>query len=105
MRIVDNKRVNMTSDESTIYDNIVKSNTTATNKGEDLFIGLFETNDEGIILFLRPPDKRQTTMQVWLFLMSLQQHQHLRQMYKEVGFICDQMKEKMAELDKKLAAK
>lgn len=105
MRIVDNKRVNMTSDEGTIFDSIVKSNTTATNKGEDLFIGLFETNDEGIILFLRPPDKRQTTMQVWLFLMSLQQHQHLRQMYKEVGFICDQMKEKMAELDKKLAAK
>lgn len=104
MRIVNNRKLDMTSDEGTIYDNIVKSNTTATNNGEDLFIDLFETNEEGIILFLRPPDKRQTTMQVWLFLMSLQQHQHLRQMYKEVGFICDQLKEKMAELDKKLAA-
>ena len=55
LRIIDNKKIEMTSDEWGMYEKIVKSYTTLTNKGEDLFIDLFETDDNGIIIFLKPP--------------------------------------------------
>ena len=41
--VIDNKKINMTTDEYALYLNIVKSYTTSNNKGEDLFIDLFET--------------------------------------------------------------
>jgi hypothetical protein len=105
IRIIDNKKVNMTDSEWSMYDKIVKSYTTLTNKGEDLFIDLFETDENGIIIFLKPPSKRQTSFEVYLFLMSLMTHQHLRIMHAEVNSVCKQMKEKMDEWDKKLENK
>ena len=50
-----------------MYKKIVTSYTTTTNKGEDLFIDLFETDENGIIVFLKPPSKRQTSFEVFLF--------------------------------------
>ncbi len=82
----------MTDDEWSMYQKIVKSYTSLTNKGEDLFIDLFETNDEGIIMFLKPPSKRQTSLEVFLFLMSLMQHQHLRLMQKQIDDAIAEMK-------------
>lgn len=102
IRIIDNKKINLTADESAMYDKIVKSYTTLTNKGEDLFIDLFETDENGIIIYLKPPSKRQTSFEVFLFLMSIMQHQHLRVMHSEVHSVCKQMKDKMNELDQKL---
>lgn len=99
-RIIDNKQVDMTDDEWSMYQKIVKSYTTVTNKGEDLFIDLFETNEDGIIIFLKPPSKRQTSLEVFLFLMSLFQHQHLRLMHAQIDDICNQMKTKLKELNK-----
>ena len=103
IRIVDNKKLEMTDDEYTMYDRIVKSYTIPPNNGAHLFMDLFETNDEGIIMFLKPPSKRQTSFEVFLFLMSLQSHQHLRQMHKQIDDICSQVKDKMAEIDNKLS--
>jgi hypothetical protein len=94
IRIVDNKRLDMTEPEWAMYQKIVKSYTTMTNKGEDLFIDLFETDSQGIIVFLKPPSRRQTSLEVFLFLMSLMQHQHLRLMHQQVD-------EAVAELKKK----
>jgi hypothetical protein len=102
MKVIDNKKIDLTEDEWNMYIKIVKSYTTITNKGEDLFADLFETDDNGVIIFLKPPSKRQTSFEVFLFLMSIMAHQHLRLMHKEVGDICSQMKEKMKELDEKL---
>ncbi len=101
-KIIDNKKVEMTQDESTMFDNICKSYTTLTNNGEDLFEGLFETDDNGIILFLRPPSKKQTSLEVFLFLVALTTQQHLRLMYKQVDNVCIQMKSKMNEIDSKI---
>lgn len=50
-RIIDNKKVEMTEDEWSLYQKIVKSYNSITNKGEDLFIDLFEVDDNGIIIF------------------------------------------------------
>ncbi len=94
IKIVDNKKVEMTDDEWSMYQKIVKSYTSLTNKGEDLFIDLFETNDDGIIIFLKPPSKRQTSLEVFLFLMSLMQHQHLRLMHKQVDDAVAEMKKR-----------
>jgi len=105
IRVVDNKRLDMTDDEWIMYQKIVKSYTTLTNKGEDLFQDLFETNEQGIIIFLKPPSKRQTSFEVFLFLMALFQHQHLRLMYKSVEDMRDQFQAKMKEIDEKLSNK
>jgi hypothetical protein len=97
IRVVDNKKVDMTEDEWQMFDKIVKSYTTATNKGEDLFKDLFETDAGGIIIFLRPPSKFRTSFEVFLFLMSLMQHQHLRLMHQQVDDMCKQVKEKLQD--------
>jgi hypothetical protein len=102
-RIIDNKKVEITEDEWSLYQKIVKSYNSITNKGEDLFIDLFEVDENGIIIFLKPPSKRQTSFEVFLFLMALQQQQHIRIMYTHVSDICSQMKTKMQELDAKLS--
>lgn len=95
LRVVDKKKLDMTEDEWGMYQKIVKSYTNATNKGEDLFIDLFETDERGIIMFLRPPSARRTSFEVFLFLMSLMQHQHLRLMQEQVNDLCKQVKEKL----------
>lgn len=100
MRAIDNKKIDLTEDEWGMYLKIVKSYTTPTNKGEDLFIDLFETDEDGIIVFLKPPSKRQTSFEVFLFLMSVMQHQHLRLMHKQVDDICNQFRSKIKELNK-----
>ena len=102
MRIIDNKRVNITDAEWEMYQKIVKSYTTATNKGEDLFQDLFESDNNGLIIFLKPPSKRQTSFEIFLFLMSIMQNQHLRCMYDQVADMAKQLKDKIAEVDEKL---
>lgn len=94
LKIIDNKKVEMTNDEWNMYQKIVQSYTTASNKGEDLFIDLFETDNDGIIIYLKPPSKFRTSFEVFLFLMSLMQHQHLRQMHKQVDDACALIKKK-----------
>ena len=97
IKIIDNKKIEMTDDEWTMYEKIVKSYTTSTNKGEDLFIDLFETDENGVIIFLKPPSKRQTSFEVFLFLMAIMQHQHLRQLHQQVDDLCAQLKEKFKD--------
>lgn len=103
MKAIDNKKIDLTEDEWQMYKKIVKSYTTATNKGEDLFIDLFETDENGTIVFIKPPSKRQTSFEVFLFIISVMVHQHLRASNKQVDDVCNQMKEKMKEIDEQLA--
>jgi hypothetical protein len=94
IRVVDNKKLDMTEDEFTLYQKICQSYTTMSNKGEDMFIDLFESNEAGVITFLKPPSKRHTSLEVFLFLMALMQHQHLRLMHQEVQDALNEMKKK-----------
>jgi hypothetical protein len=94
IQVVDNKKLDMTNDEMIMYSNIVQSYTTFSNKGEDMFIDLFESNEDGIITFLKPPSKRHTSLEVFLFLMALMQHQHLRLMHQQVEDIVNELKQK-----------
>lgn len=94
IQVVDNKKLDMTNDEMVMYHNIVQSYTTISNKGEDMFMDLFESNEDGIITFLKPPSKRHTSLEVFLFLMALMQHQHLRLMHQQVEEIVNELKKK-----------
>jgi hypothetical protein len=96
IKIIDNKKVDMSHDEWAMYQKIVKSYTDLTGKGEDLFIDLFESDEAGTIIFLKPPAKRRTSLEVFLFLMALMQHQHLRLMHQQVSDAIADMKKAQA---------
>lgn len=98
IRIVDNKKLDMTDDEMRLYETICRSYDDINFKGSELFKGLFETNDDGIIVFLRPPSTRKTSLEVYLFLMNLTMHQHLRSMHRQIDDICTQVTDKLKTL-------
>ncbi len=98
IRIIDHKKVDLTEDEFAMYKKIVASYTKPPyQKGEDLFIDLFEVDQDGIIIFLKPPSQRQTSMEIFLFCMSIMQNQHLRLVHKQVNDLCKKIEEKFAD--------
>jgi hypothetical protein len=68
----------MTLDECNMYESICENNTQPHRRGDDLFRGLLETNEHGIILMVKPPSKNFTSFEVWLFCNNLMINQHLR---------------------------
>ena len=93
----------MTDHEWQMYQSICESYDDISFKGTDLFVDLFETDDNGIIMFLKPPSKRSTTLEAYLFMVSIFQHQHTRIMYSQVDDMAKQIKDKLSEMDKKIA--
>lgn len=88
LRIVDNKRLDMTNDEFDLYQKICNSYP----KGKELFRGLFESDGEGVIIYLVPPQK-QFSMEVVIFLQNLMVQQNLRRIYHEWQAAVDELKE------------
>lgn len=98
--IIDKKKVDLTPDEFLMYQAIVASYTQPPyQKGEDFFIDLFEVDDNGIIIFLKPPSQRQVSLEIFLFCMSIMQHQHMRKMEEQVNAVCKKMEDKLKELN------
>lgn len=77
-RIIANKKINITDSEFQVYQNIIESY--SEYGGDMLFQDLFETNEDGIITMVIPPSKRKIPMEVFLFLLSVQQQQVLRRL-------------------------
>jgi hypothetical protein len=103
IRIIDNKRCEMTADEWTLYEKICASyDDLPAQRGKDFFQDLFESNEEGLITFLKPP-KRQSTMEVCLFLINLMCQQHLRKSAKLMEDAVARMDNKMQQMDEALA--
>lgn len=101
--IIDNKKVDLTNDELATYHKIVESYTQEPfQKGEDFFIDLFETDDDGIIVFLKPPSQRQVSIEIFLFVMSIMCHQHLRRQEKQVFELCKKMHERIEFLNARI---
>lgn len=91
IRIIDHKKVELTDDEWRLYQKICDSY--KKQGGAVLFSGLFETDDNGIILFIRPPSTQWITMEIVIYLMSVMQQQHLRVMYKRVDEAITEMRD------------
>lgn len=103
IRIIDNKKIDLTNDEWAMYQKICKSYDIERRGilGKDLFTDLFATDKNGIILFLKPPTKL-TSMEVYMFLVSTMIHQHLGIACTHVDNLVVQLDSKMAQLDKML---
>lgn len=93
LRIIDHKRIELTDAEFALYQEICRSYDRPNFKGEELFKHLFETNEKGIIIFLRPPqDKVPFSFEVYMFLMNIMVHQHLGAACEHIDFQIAEMK-------------
>ena len=93
----------MTNDEFAMYSAICKSYDDGNTRGSELFVDLFESDDHGIIVFLRPPSKRATSLEVFLFLVALMTQQHLRIMYAQFDSMAQEIKNKNKEYEERLS--
>lgn len=96
-RIIDNKKVSMTNDEFRFYEEICKGYDRPNFKGKDLFQDHFEVNDDGIIVFVKPPYKKYSSMEVFTFLISLMVNQQLRISQDQVVTLIGEAKQKFSE--------
>jgi len=101
-RVISNKKVEMTEDEFAEYNKICRSYDRAFFKGEELFKDLFETNDDGIIIYIKSLGNRQFSFEIVFYLMNLMQNQWLRIMANKVNAAVDKLNLKMAEMDAKI---
>lgn len=99
IRIVANQKLSMTEDEWRMYQDICRSYDRPNFKGEDLFKDLFVSDDIGRIVLIKPPSKSYTSMEVFLFIISLFQQQHTRVMYDEITKLANEVRNKLKELD------
>lgn len=102
IKIINNKKIELTHEEYDQYTNICKSYDAPNSKGADLFKGLFDTDENGIIINLNAPSKYYTSFEVFLWLMKVMQHQHLRVMREQQQVMVNETKEIIANLIKEV---
>ena len=90
--IVDSKFVEFTPDEFEMYNNICASYDRPNFKGKELFVDHFESDENGIILFVKPPSKKYSSLEVYCFLVSVMNNQHLRVMHKQSSAMIEDVK-------------
>lgn len=100
IRIIDHKKVLMTNDEYSFYEEICKGYDKPNFRGSDLFQDHFETNDDGFIIFVKPPHKKYSSMEVYTFLISIMVNQQLRNMQDQIqSLISESKKEFQKQID------
>lgn len=97
-RIIDNKKVLMTEDQYNFYKNICRGYDRPAFKGELLFQDHFEVDDHGVLLFIKPPQNKYSSMEVYTFLLSLMTTQHISIMREQVETFIEEGKDKLKEL-------
>lgn len=101
IRIIDYKKIDLTEDEWQMYQDICKSYDKPNFKGEDLFNGLFETDDDGIIVYINPPSKTYVSLEVFLFVVAVFNHQHVRLIHSQVKDFMKTVDERLSKLESK----
>lgn len=105
IKVIDNKKVEMTTDEYKLYQKICRSYDRPSFKGEELFKEHFESNNDGVIIFVKPPQKRYSSLEVFCFLISIMQNQHMRVLYDQQAMLIKETEIKINKLIKQLAEK
>jgi len=95
IRIIDNKKLSLTEQEWGLYQSMCRAYDRTNFKGEELFKDLFESDENGVITFIKPPSTRYTSIEVFLFVVSIMVHQHLRHMYNELHAVMDEVKKEL----------
>ena len=85
IRAVGNKRLDLSDDEFDYYKNLIEH----IDKKE--FVGIFQTDDNGIITNVMPSPEKQTSLVAYFFLMNVSFNQRLRKLdsflnNKEFGY-------------------
>lgn len=103
VRIVDNKKMLLTNDEYSLYENICKGYDRPNFNGKDLFQDHFEVNNDGVIIFVKPPHKKYSSLEVYTFLVSIMVNQQLRISREQNNTFIKEatnlFKEKLQEID------
>lgn len=102
IRIINNKKVELTEDEWKAYQQICESYDKIKMKGSLLFADLFETDERGLITFIHPP-QGMTSLEVFLFVVSIFCHQHVREMYGQVDYLSHNLNDKIKQVDDLIA--
>jgi hypothetical protein len=97
VKIIDNKKVWLTNDEYLAYQEICKGYDRPNFQGKDLFQDHFEVNDDGIIIFVKPPHKKYSSMEVFTFLISLMVNQQLRISQEQISSLVNEAAKKYTE--------
>lgn len=97
-RIIDRKSVDLTDDEWNLYQALCESYTRPNFDGKNMFEGLLVTNDDGIIINVLPPTKNYSSMEIYLFCVSVMHNQHLRLMHEQVTTFCREAKDHLSIL-------
>ena len=97
VRIIDNKKVLLTPDEFKFFKSICEGYDRPNFKGKTLFEGHFESNNEGVIIFVSPPHKQYSSMEVFTFLISVMVNQHLRISKEQFSSMIEEGKKKYEE--------
>lgn len=98
IRIIDHKKIDLTNSEYDMYQHICKSNDRPAFKGASLFEDHFEVNGDGIIIFVKPPHKKYSSMEVYCFLVSVMCSQHIRIMHEQNDQLVKEAEKKLKEL-------
>lgn len=98
IKIIDNKKIEMTEDEFKFYQDICVNYDRQNFNGKEIFKGLFEVDDRGIIIFIKPPTTRQTSMEAYLFITSIFWHQHMRLMHQKVDTLVANTRDEINKL-------
>lgn len=84
LKIVDYKEVDMTEEEYSYYQQIVESFSNGQYSGKEQFRDTFEVDNDGCIIFIKPPLKKQVAWAVLFFIQNLMINQRLRRMERWV---------------------
>jgi hypothetical protein len=84
IRVIDYKEVDMTNEEYTYYQQIVKEFSSGTYSGKEQFRDTFEVDDDGCIVLIKPPLKKQVAWAVLFFLQNLMINQRIRRVERWV---------------------
>lgn len=103
LRIIDNKKIDITNDEFKAYNELCKSYDRPNFEGKSLFIDLFETDENGMIIFLKPPGKKYISLEVITFLQNIMVHQHLRKIYDDLDAAVKSIKEENLEMSNEVS--
>lgn len=105
IRIIDNKKVNMTDAEFEYYFGICRSYDRQSFKGEEMFKGLFESDDNGMIVFIHPPKAKATSMECYLYIIGVMHMQAVRAMFQKNELLSKRLEDRVEEALKKLEGK
>lgn len=108
IRLVNNKNLDMTDEEFAEFKAICLNYERKHFRGEDIFAGKFETNEDGRLIYIKSfHGNSPMSFEAMFFLMNLSQNQWLRAMVSLINDNINKnemiLNQKLQELDTKIA--